>query len=279
MRRLLISVISVLLALFAASAQEYQVYGPQGGLDIRIILPEGFNPETDKCPVVILMHGIFSKKESKLITALAEGLPEEGIGTVSFDFGGQGRSEGLVEEMTIEKEIADAMAILEYTLSLPYVSQIGFLGHSQGGVVASMAAGRLAQQGSDIPVGLALIAPGSIIKEACEAGIFFSARFDPADPPETVSILGRSRVLGREYILQTQQLDIFGTAACYQGPVFILHGESDNIVPVWCSERFMEAYDGRATLSVVDNASHIFAGKRKEAVIRVIPFFKEVFSN
>lgn len=50
--------------------------------------------------------------------------------------------------MTIEKEIADAMAIWEYVKGLPYVTDIGFLGHSQGGVVASMTAGRLAAQGS-----------------------------------------------------------------------------------------------------------------------------------
>ena len=270
-----------MLAALVASAQEgeYPVYGSLGGLDIRITLPEGFNPETDKCPMVILMHGVFSKKESKLITAIAMGLPEEGIGTISFDFGGQGKSEGQIEDMTIENQIVDARAILEYTRKLPYVSQIGFLGHSQGGVVASMTAGRLAQEGSDIPVGLVLIAPGSIIKEACENGIFFNARFDPADPPEKVKIFGSNRALGREYILGTQQLDIFGTAALYKGPVYIIHGSRDNIVPLWCSERFMEAYDGRATLSVVDGASHIFSGKREEAVIRVIPFFKAVFNN
>lgn len=38
----------------------------------------------------------------------------------------------------------------------------------------------------------------------------FNARFDPADPPESVSIFGPRRKLGREYILSTQQLDIFG---------------------------------------------------------------------
>ena len=42
--------------------------------------------------------------------------------------------------MTIEKELADARTIWNYVQSLPYVSGIGLLGHSQGGVVASMTA-------------------------------------------------------------------------------------------------------------------------------------------
>ena len=36
---------------------------------------------------------------------------------------------------------AESRAIWEYARSLPYVSGIGFLGHSQGGVAASMTAG------------------------------------------------------------------------------------------------------------------------------------------
>ena len=276
MKRIILSALMILGVLITASARDYRVYGPQGGLDIKITLPEGFNTETDHCPMVILMHGIFSSKKSTLITALAKGLAKEGIGTISFDFDGHGKSQGRIVEMTVEKEIADAMAILDYVRGLPYVSQIGFLGHSQGGVIASMAAGRLAAQGDSVPLALALLAPGSIIKEACQAGIFFNARFDPKDPPESVSIFG-PRKLGREYMVSTQELDIFGTAAFYQGPVCIIHGAKDNIVPIWCSEKYIEVYEGRATLTIIDGASHTFSHHRKEAVAQVVPFFKKIF--
>lgn len=279
MKRLVVLSLVLFLAGFIASARKYEVYGPQGGLDIRITLPEGFNPSSDKCPMVILMHGIFSSKQSPLISAIAKALPKEGIATISLDFGGHGRSEGQMRNMTIEKEIAEALAVLEYARSLPYVSGIGFLGHSQGGVIASMAAGRLASQGSELPIGLVLIAPGSIIKEACEGGRFFNARFDPSDPPEVVRIFGNRRALGREYILSTQKLDIFGTAAAYKGPVLIIHGTKDGIVPLWCSDKYMEAYEGRAALSLVDGANHTFTGKRKQAASLAVPFFKEVFNN
>ena len=43
-------------------SKEYKVYGPQGGLAMEVTLPDGFNEDTDKCPIVILMHGIFSSK-------------------------------------------------------------------------------------------------------------------------------------------------------------------------------------------------------------------------
>ena len=97
--------------------------------------------------MVILMHGIFSSKDYNPMPVLAKGLAKAGIASIRFDFNGHGKSEGRKQDMTIEKEIADAMAIYEYVRALPYVTDVGFLGHSKGGVVASMSAGRLVEQG------------------------------------------------------------------------------------------------------------------------------------
>lgn len=120
--QVLLSTVLLLAGTLLAGAREYTVRGPQGGLAMTETLPDGFDPQTQKCPMVILMHGIISA--------------------------------------------------WEFAKSLPYVSGIGCLGHSQGGVIASMVAGRLAERGEDVPQGVVLIAPGSIIKEACQAGRF-----------------------------------------------------------------------------------------------------------
>lgn len=45
--------------------------------------------------------------------------------------------------MTVANEIEDAKKVYEYARSLDFVSDIALLGHSQGGVVASMVAGEL----------------------------------------------------------------------------------------------------------------------------------------
>ena len=58
-------------------SKEYKVYGPQGGLAMEITLPDGFNEHTDKCPMVILMHGIFSSKNIVPIPALAKALAKQ----------------------------------------------------------------------------------------------------------------------------------------------------------------------------------------------------------
>ena len=274
MKRTLLCVAILFLSIISLAAQEYEVRGPEGGISFKISLPKGFDPEEDQCPMVILMHGIFSSKDYNPMPALAKGLAQEGIASIRFDFDGHGKSEGRMQDMTIEKELADARAVWEYVKALPYVDRIGLLGHSQGGVIASMTAGRLEAEGF-APDGLVLIAPGSVIKEACQGGKFFSARFDPEDPPEFIRCWGFMK-LGREYLLTTQQLDIYGTASAYKGPVRILHGTRDGIVPMWCSEKFMETYGDSAELVTVEGENHTITRKRKEVVASVVSFFKEI---
>ena len=276
MKKVIFTILLSLLFAFSLSAREYEVYGPQGGLDMEITLPEGFNPETDHCPMVILMHGVFSSKDLNPILALADGLAQAGIASIRFDFDGHGKSEGRLQDMTIEKEIADAMAILEYVKALPYVSKIGFLGHSQGGVIASMTAGRLAAAGSDVPVAMALLAPGSIIKYACKIGKFFSASFDPEDPPEYIRCFVIKK-LGREYLLETQNLEIYETSAAYKGKVCLLHGSNDHTVPIWCSECYKTIYGDRAELTIIDGENHRFVLRRDQVVAKTVEFFMTAF--
>ena len=90
------------------AAQEFKVQGPEGGIALKVTLPEGFDTATGQCPMVILMHGIFSSKDYIPMTQLAKGLAKAGIASVRFDFDGHGKSEGRMQDMTIEKKLADA---------------------------------------------------------------------------------------------------------------------------------------------------------------------------
>ena len=276
MNKIAVAFLISVLCVFSLAARDYEVRGPQGGLSMIVALPDGFNPDRDRCPMVILMHGIFSSKDYNPMPALAKGLAQSGIASIRFDFNGHGKSEGRMQDMTVEKEIADAIAIWKYAKSLPYVDGIGFLGHSQGGVIASMTAGHLAEAGSGAPRAMVLLAPGSVIKEACQGGKFFNARFDPKDPPEYIRCWGIKK-LGREYLLTTQRLDIYGTASAYQGPVLILHGSKDSIVPMWCSERYKETYGDRAELVVIDGENHMINRRRDQVVSKTVGFFRTVF--
>ncbi|MBQ9711831.1 MAG: alpha/beta fold hydrolase [Bacteroidales bacterium] len=276
MKKILLTILSLFAVFFSSQAKEYEIHGPQGGISMKITLPEGFDKESDKCPMVILMHGIFASKGINPIPAIAKGLAHDGIASIRFDFNGHGASEGRRQDMTVPLEIADAIAVLRYVQSLPYVDGIGFLGHSQGGVIASMTAGQLVSQGEKVPDGMILIAPGSVIKDATQGGVFFGVHFDPKDPPEFIRCFGLMK-LGREYLLSTQELDIFGTAAHYKGPVRLIHGTVDKIVPMRCSEQYLETYGEEAELIAVEGENHLITKKKKKVVSLVREFFRGIF--
>ena len=140
-----------------------------------------------------------------------------------------------------------------------------------------MTAGRLAAAGGAEPDGMVLIAPGAVIKEACLGGKFFNARFDPKNPPEYIRCWGTMK-LGREYLLATQQLDIYGTASAYAGLVLLLHGDNDRIVPMWCSEKYLQTYGDKASLQVVKGENHTITRHRKVVIAHTVEFFKKVFN-
>ena len=79
--------------------------------------------------------------------------------------------------------------------------------------------------------------------------------------------------IGREYILTTQELDIYGTAKAYTGPVRLIHGSNDTIVPMSCSERFVETYTQDAELVVVEGENHMITRRLKGVVSHAVSFF------
>ena len=269
--------LGLLLALLAASVgtalpARSPVSGPQGRLSMKLTLPDGFDPARDSCQMVILMHGIFASKSFAPMPYLARYLAKRGVASIRVDFDGHGRSKGKLVRMTVAKEIQDARAIWDYARTLPYVSRLFLLGHSQGGVVASMFAGELAAEGGPVPDGLILLAPGEVIKGATRAGSFFGQRFDPKNPPEYIKCFGLFK-LGRDYLLQTQELDTYGTAALYQGPVCLIHGTQDNIVPMRCSEKYHSIYTN-SRLHKVEGENHMII-KRKSEVAGIAAAFLE----
>lgn len=250
--------------------REYVVRGPQGWLATTLTLPKAFNPETDRCPIAILMHGFMSKQDLYPLPAIADALSKEGIASIRFDFDAHGRSEGKFIDMTIASEIADAKAVLDYARSLPFVSGTAFVGHSQGGVVAGMLAGELEGTGEK-PDCLVQLAPAAVLKDDALAGRCMNAKYDASDPPEYVNVFFHK--LGRDFILAAQKLPIYETSGKYSGKVLILHGLQDKIVPVSYSEKYRDSYKD-CELRILEKEGHMFNGDKAAVVNSVVDFLK-----
>lgn len=269
MKKALSTVLFWLIMCMADAATEQVVLqGPQGRLSA--VLQKSALKPGEKCPMVILMHGFGGRKEGRMFEAIANGLERQGIASIRFDFNGHGESEGDFVNMTVPNEIEDALCVYEYAASLGYVRGIALLGHSQGGVVASMAAGKIGRRVK----ALVLMAPAAVLRDDAIRGNTFGKIYDAQNPPEYVELF-RGQKLGRGYILSAQSLPIYETAFRYKGKVCVIHGLSDRIVPYTYGERYAQGYK-HCELHLLRNENHGFSNNMAEAVRIAVDFISGV---
>ena len=216
--------------------QRVTIDGDHGKLAAVIQKPE--LKQGERCPMVIFCHGFGGSKEGPLFELVCDTLQKHGIASIRFDFNAHGESEGAFKDMTVPNEIEDAKHIYNYVRDLRYVSDVAIVGHSQGGVVAAMTAGEL---GTEAFRTVVLMAPAAVLRDDAIRGNTFGKQYDPLDPPEYVQLYG-SQQLGRNYIKTAFTLPIYETAAKYQGPALVIHGNADRIVPYTYGERFHQLW-------------------------------------
>lgn len=250
--------------------KHYDIFGTHGGISASITLPQGFDPGHDRCPMAILMHGFMANKKMYPVSKLAKVLAGHGIASIRFDFNAHGDSEGKFEDMTISNEIEDAKAVFDYVCGLPYVSSIGFVGHSQGGVIAGMLAGIL-EDNPKKPACVVLLAPAAVLKDDAIAGQCMGVKYNASDPPEYVSVMFHR--LGRKFIKEAQKLQIYEISGQYTGHVCILHGKQDKIVPYSYAVKYDELYKN-SDLHLIDDEGHFLTKHQKDIIGTVVSFMK-----
>ena len=225
---------------------------------LKAIIQKPDLQQGEQCPMVIFCHGFSGTKDGPLFELIADTLQAHGIASIRFDFNGHGESEGEFKDMTVPNEIEDAKKVVEYVRDLRYVNGLAIVGHSQGGVVASMTAGQLSEElGEPAFKAVALMAPAAVLRDDAIRGSTMGKSYDPFDPGEYVELWGGLK-LGGEYIRTAVSLPIYETAAKYQGPALIIHGNADRVVPYTYGERFHQIWP-KSELVIQEYYDHGFS--------------------
>jgi pimeloyl-ACP methyl ester carboxylesterase len=259
MRKLFTLALSALLLTSVSALAETQrltIDGSKGKL--AAIIQKPATAPGEKIPMVIMMHGFGGNKgggeRKTLFDVIADKLEAQGIATIRFDFNGHGESEGEFWQHTVPNEIEDALKVYEYVRDLRYVSTVSVLGHSQGGVVASMVAGKL---GAEIKSAV-LMAPAAVLRDDAIRGSTMGATYDPLNlEGEYIEMFGGRQKLGAEYIRTAFNLPIYETAANFKGALCVIHGTGDRVVPYTYGVRYTEQ-SPNAELYILHGEDHGF---------------------
>ena len=199
-----------------------------------------------KPPVVIFCHG-FGGNYRELMHH-GEGFAEAGICCLFFDFCGGGPeslSDGSMEEMTVASECEDLKTVIACVKELDCVDpeRIFLQGESMGGLVAALVA---AQRPEDVR-GQVLWYPAFVVPDGARARLKAGVR----------EVFGLR--LGEAFDREAKEIDVYGSIPAYGGPVLMIHGDQDEIVPLGYSERALSVYRD-ARLIVIPGAGHGYDG-------------------
>ncbi|MDT0570284.1 alpha/beta hydrolase [Streptomyces sp. DSM 3412] len=223
------------------------------GLTLRSTLhiPEG--PTGTRWPTAVFVHGFTSNRiELPNFVAMSRLLAANGIASVRFDLSGHGESDGDFFEVTITGEITETRAVLRTVRTLEFVDpdRIGLVGMSMGGVVA----GIVAAEEPGISA-LCLWSPAAVAPSDM-AGGHLNGRSLAAEIEEKGYFDADGHRMSRTLVEDITGLDVYGRSGAYTGPVHILHGDKDDVVPLEYVRRYLDHYDGDAYLEIVEGADH-----------------------
>ena len=246
-----------------------------------------FRPaEGERFPVAVVSHEfmanrLFTMRYARLLASL-------GYAAFCYDFSGGcivGASQGRTTDMTVFTELEDLKAVIAYAKAQPYADpdRLLLMGCSQGGLVTALTAAEPETRAEAI----ILFYPALSIPDDARKGSMMSARFDPADIPETMRC-GPMK-LGRDYAASVLDLDPFSVIPAYRGDVLIVHGNADTLVDISYSRRAYDAYRAAAETALqageiaampriafheVDGAGHIFLRpKHNQDAVRAVTAF------
>ncbi len=204
-------------------------------LHAKLDMPEG----ADRCPLVIVFHGITGHMEETHITAVQETALSAGYATLRVELYGHGGSDGEFKNHTLYKWISNAFAVVDYARALPFVTKLILMGHSQGGLLTILVAGMRPECFEAIIP----LSPAVVLTEGARKGDFLGIPFDADKIPEELYWPDKDLTLSGDYFRTMQTLHPEDEIRRYHGPVLIIHGDADELVPFHDSEVVAGLYE------------------------------------
>ncbi|MBN1967394.1 MAG: alpha/beta fold hydrolase [Anaerolineae bacterium] len=217
--------------------------GPLGTLRGMLHRPDG----ESSAPVIVLLHGFTGQhiEDHRLYVQMGRHLADAGFAALRFDFYGSGDSDGDFEDFTVQTEVNDAAAALDWIGQQPGLdaARIGVVGLSMGGAVTALLAGRDPRVKAAV-FWNSLALPDRHFHEVEQTG-------------RNAGVVGGMRV-GRKFMRTFPKIDPVEALRKYAGPGLVIQGTGDDLVSVEEARALKAALRGRGTLRLVDGANHTF---------------------
>ncbi len=220
---------------------------------------------------VAVGHCFTCTRHTAILRHICDELAEEGFMALRFDFSGNGQSEGDFAASTYSKQISEMQTAITW-LAEKDAFWIGLAGHSLGAVIALLSA---AQQPK---VKAVCTLAGRL--SGLDALHFLSQnqRRELRDTGEVkFSSRGRALQLSKDFFADAEKYKLPEVVASLQIPLLVVHGDSDEIVPVQEAYQAKNINPANTQLDVIPQADHMFSvpEHRRQVSELVVDWFQE----
>lgn len=232
-----------------------------------------FKCETNNGIPIIMSHAFLTNQ--KIMKKYAIELAKEGYVVYTYDFCGGaifGKSDGKFCDMSIDTEKEDLITIINYVKSKNYIdiTKLILFGASQGGFVSCLIAAQYQEKIDK----LIIIYPALCIPDDARKGKMQMVEFDPNNIKETIK--SKFFKFSAKYPESAINIDIFEEIRKISCPIFIIHGNKDEIVDMKYAQKALEASKNESSdLVILEGAGHGFDNRQfKKAINLIIEYLK-----
>lgn len=224
----------------------------------------------DGAPSVLLVHGFSDSSVGprRLFVQVARRLTALGTVVRAYDRLGHGVSDGEFADITLRDEVEQVSSMIR-ALAADRSRSVHVVAHSLGAVESAIAAARL----PDLVASLTLWSPAGVVVDDIVVKHEIQGR-SLATVEEDGGFDVGGMWLGRAFIDDVRDdLDVYAEAAGYTGPVQVVHGTADEIVPLEYGRRYADLLP-QATFAAIPGADHAWSARvlREDLLARLVPF-------
>lgn len=224
--------------------------GPHGKLAAKLDAPDG-TPRA----YGIFAHCFTCSKDVLAANRICQGLAEQGVAMLRFDFAGLGASDGKFAETNFSSNVDDLVAAADF-LRTRFAAPRLLIGHSLGGTAVLAGAARIPEAAA-----VATIAAPSDPHYVVDKLL--------AEHLDTITRLGEARVClaGRNFDIRKQFVDdaarhrLHDKVAQLGRPLLVLHAPGDDTVDVANATRIFGIAQHPKSFVALDGVDHLVTNK------------------
>ena len=214
-------------------------------------------PAESKSRAVILLHCFTCTKHHRILRTLSEAIIAKGIAVLRFDFGGNGESEGKLEDETYTRMIGEVGSAIDFMTSRGY-TQLSLAGHSMGAMMSVLSAYELKETKAKSIISVVFIAGSSQaarVRDVFPAEIIRKAETEGS---AQAFVYGREIILKKEFLMNVEQYNLGLAVAMLKRPILIVHGDEDELIPVFHARQLYNWAGKPKELKIIHGADHLF---------------------